>query len=112
MPEKKNAKQEADVGQKEKKEMGVVERQTETKLMETLIYLGPPISGVTMPGAVYRNGLTPQMQKMQKEIPAFGRLLVAVENAARIRKELQDPQSAVSICYQKVVEHVRKGAKG
>lgn len=33
---------------------------------ETVIYLGPPISGVAMPGTVYRNGLTPQMQKMKE----------------------------------------------
>ncbi len=113
MPEKKNTKQKADVEQKEEKqENGVVERQTETKPPETLIYLGPPISGVAMPGTVCRNGLPPQMQKMQKEIPAFGRLLVAVENAAQIRRKLQDPQSAVSICYQKVVDYLKKGEKG
>lgn len=78
---------------------------------ETVIYLGPPISGVAMPGTVYRNGLTPQMQKMKEEIPAFGRLLAAVGSATQVRKELHDPQSAVSICYQEVVEYVKRGAE-
>ncbi len=112
MPERKSAKQEADVGQKEEKqERDVSERPTEGSPV-AVIYLGPPISGVSMPGTVYRNGLPPQTQKMLEEIPALGRLLVSVGNAAQIRKELQDPQSAASICYQKVVEHVKKGAKG
>lgn len=113
MSEKKSTKQETDIRQEEAKpEENASGQQAEVKVQAAVIYLGPPISGVAMPGTVYRNGLTPQLGKMKEEIPALGRLLVTIRNAAQVRRELQDPQTAVSICYQKVVEHIKKGAEG
>jgi hypothetical protein len=111
MSEKKSAKQEtADQG--EVRTEGIASaQQPEVKVPESLIYLGPPVSGVAMPGTVYRNGLTPQLEKMKEEIPALGRLLVEVGRVQQVRRELQDSQSAASICYQKVVEHIKKGAE-
>ena len=106
MPEKKSEKQE--VTKTEKAETGQHE---ETKVPTALIYLGPPISGVAMPGTVYQKGLPQQLQKMKEECPALGKLLVSVGFAAQVRRALQDPQSAVSFCYQRVVEYMREGAK-
>lgn len=112
MSEKKNTKQETNADQGEAGAGRTAsEQQPEDKAPTAVIYLGPPISGVAMPGTVCRNGLTPQLQKMKEDIPVLGRLLVAVRNAAQTRRELQDPQSAASICYQKVVEHIKKGAE-
>ncbi|MBD5395601.1 MAG: hypothetical protein HDR71_15375 [Lachnospiraceae bacterium] len=79
---------------------------------KTVVYLGPVITGVAMPGTVYRNGLTPQLEAAVKELPALGRLLAKTGSVAQLRKELKDPQSAASICYQKAAEYAReKGAK-
>lgn len=78
---------------------------------KAVIWLGPTIVGVTVTGTVYRNGLTPQLQKFKKELPAVKRLLVGIEDAARTRKALTDPQSAESLCYRKTLTYVEKGAE-
>lgn len=107
MSEKKSTKQEQSVNQED----AAVKQQT--KREDAVIYLGPPIMGVVMPGTVFKNGLTPQLQEVVKELPALSRLLVAMGNVQRARKDLRDPQSAVSICYQSVLDYVKKkGAKG
>ena len=113
MSEKKSTKQEADINQEvTKPEENVSGQPAEAKGPAAVIYLGPPISGVGMPGTVYRNGLPPQLQKMKEEIPALTRLLVPVKSAARVCRELQDKQTAVSICYQTIVAYVKKGGEG
>ena len=66
-----------------------------------VIYLGPAIAGVAIPGTVYQNGITPQMEETIKKVPAIKTLLVQVENTAKVRKALRDPQSAASACYKK-----------
>lgn len=85
-------------------------KQTEQK-EKTVIWLGPAVAGVAMTGTVYRNGLTPQVEKMKTELPASGKLLVETKEAARVRKALNDPQSAESLCYEKVLAYAGKGAK-
>ena len=93
--------------QQEKK---AAKKPTEKK---TVIYLGPAIAGVVVPGTVYNNGLTPQMETAVEEIPALRSLLVDIENAGRVRKAIKDPQSAAAICYQKVFDYAKKkGEKG
>lgn len=78
---------------------------------KAVIWLGPTIVGVATTGTVYRNGLTPQLQKFKKELPAVKRLLVGTEDTARVRRALTDPQSAESLCYGKVLVYARKGAE-
>ena len=108
MSEKKSTKQEQGV----KPEGAAVMQQTE-KEKAAVVYLGPPIMGVAMPGTVYRNGLTPQLKEAVKEVPALNRLLVVTGNAQKVRKDLRDPQSAASICFQSVLKYVKeKGSKG
>lgn len=85
-----------------------VKRQAEQK---TVIWLGPAIAGVAITGNVYKNGLTPQLEKMKNELPAATKLLVKPRNAARVRKALTDPQSAESLCYEKILAYAGKGAK-
>ncbi len=102
MSEKKNA---------EKKQDETALKQAAGGKQSAVIYMGPAIAGVTVQGTIYKNGLTPQMQKKVQELPAMSRLLVPVEQTAKVRKELRDPQSAVSVCYQKTAEYVsQKGA--
>lgn len=96
-------------------EEATVKKQTTGQAVEekrsAVIYLGPSITGVAVTGTIYKNGLTPQMQKLKEELPAMGRLLVTVEHTAKMRKELRDPQSAASVCYQKTLEYAaQKGA--
>ena len=85
---------------------------TETAMRKAVIYLGPAIPGVAVPGAVYNNGLPSQLEKAVKECPTLKKLLVDVRNAGQVRKEIKNQQSAAGICYQKVSEYAeKKGAK-
>lgn len=96
MPEKKNTKQE-----------------TPKTAKEPVIYIGPSIVGVATKGTVYKNGLTPQMEKAVEELPALNTLLVEIGKITQARKNLKNKESAVSICYAKAEEYARKkGAKG
>ena len=96
MPEKKSTKQEAPKTAK-----------------EPVIYIGPSIVGVATKGTVYKNGLTPQMDRAVKELPALNTLLVEIGKITQARKDLKNKDSAVSICYVKAEEYARKkGAKG
>lgn len=93
------------------KKENTTEQPTENK--KAVIYLGPPITGVAMPGTVYRNGLTPQLRKSAEELPALNRLLAETGRAGQVRKDLRDPQSAAAVCYRKALEYAqKKGAKG
>lgn len=113
MPEKKSTKQEKDVKQEAAKPEEAVSGQQEENTPAAVIYLGPPIAGIAMPGTVYKNGLTSQLKAAVKEVPALNRLLVATKNAQQVRKDLKDPQSAAGICYQSVLDYAKqKGAKG
>ncbi len=85
-------------------------KQTEQK-EKAVIWLGPAIAGVALTGTVYKNGLTPQLQKMETELPAVKKLLVETKDAARVRRALTDPQSAESLCYEKILAYAGKGAK-
>lgn len=77
-----------------------------------VIYLGPAIAGVVVPGSVYRNGIPQQLRKAVEECPALNRLLVQTPKAQQWRKDLRNPQSAASICYQNALEYAKKkGAK-
>lgn len=102
----------------EKKNVASVQPEAATTKKQTVqeekavIWLGPAIAGVAMTGTVYRNGLTPQLQKMETELPAVNRLLVETKDAARVRRALTDPQSAESLCYEKALAYAGKGAKG
>ena len=96
----------------ERKKEETMRKQVMSEEKSAVIYLGPAIAGVAVPGTVYRNGVTPQMQKAVGEVPASGRLLVPVEHTAKMRKELRDSQTAASVCYQKALEYAtQKGAE-
>lgn len=103
MSEKKNV---APVQQNETS----AKKQTEQK-EKAVIWLGPAIAGVALTGTVYKNGLTPQLQKLETELPAVKKLLVETKDAARVRKALTDPQSAERLCYEKILAYAGKGAK-
>lgn len=97
---------------KKQKETETAARKTEGSRV-TVIYLGPAIPGVAVPGTVYNNGLPSQLEKAVKECPTLKKLLVDVRNAGQVRKEIKIPQSAASIWYQKASEYAeKKGAKG
>lgn len=96
MPERKSTKQEAP-----------------KTVKEPVIYIGPSIVGVATKGTVYKNGLTPQMDRAVKELQALNTLLVEIGKITQARKDLKNKESAVSICYAKAEEYARKkGAKG
>lgn len=93
MPEKMSVKQ-----QKEKR--------------ETVIYLGPAISGTAGHGTVYCNGLSPQLQAALQEEPAINMLLVPIADVAVMKKERKRESSAFNVCYERAVKYAaRKGVK-
>ena len=101
MSERKSGRQESAAAVQQKAKQGAV------------IYLGPPIAGLAVPGTVYQNGGPHRLSKAAEKEPALKRLLVATGDAQRVRKELRDPQSAAGICYQRAAEYMKKeGAKG
>lgn len=90
-----------------------IKKLSEKKEKAAVIYLGPAISGIAVPGTVYKNGLTPQMEEAVKAEPSLKRLLVEVTRAGQVRKEIKDQQSAAGICYKKALDYVKKkGVKG
>ncbi len=106
MPEKKNV---ALVQPEETTAKKLAEKKEKT----TVIYLGPAIAGVVVPGTVYNNGLPAMLEKEVEKCPALQKLLVDVRSAGQMRKELKNPQSAAGICYQKALDYAKKrGAKG
>ncbi len=106
MPEKKNV---APVQPEETTAKKPVEKKEKT----TVIYLGPVIAGVVVPGTVYNNGLPGMLEKETEKCPALQKLLVDVRSAGQMRKKLKNPQSAAGICYQKALDYVKKrGVKG
>ena len=99
--------------QMEKQETVVISQQTKNEEQKAVIYMGPAIAGVAVPGTVYKKGLTPQLEAVVEEFPALRRLLVETGKAQQTRKDLRDPQSAASICYQSALEYAKKkGAMG
>lgn len=101
MSETKNAKKEEQKGAQQAKGASTA-----------VIWLGPSIAGVATTGTVYRNGLTPQMQKAVREVPALDNLLVPVARAVKVRSDLKNPQSAAGICYNKAIEYAKtRGGK-
>ncbi len=96
MPEKKVEKQKTDQGRKQ----------------GTVLYIGPAIIGVVVPGTVYNNGLPKPLEEAVKELPSLRRLLIDPKDAGKTRKELNDPQSAISVCYKNASEYAgRRGTK-
>lgn len=92
------------------REETAAKKQAERK-EKAVIWLGPAVAGVAMTGTVYRNGLTPQMQRLVTELPAAKKLLVGTKDAARVRRALTDQQSAERVCYKRALEYAGKGAQ-
>jgi len=76
----------------------------EARKTEPVIYLGPHLRRIAVPGTVYVNGLTPMLEKAKKENPAIGELLVPLSKAPEARKQLMVKGSAMSLFYQKAKE--------
>lgn len=81
------------------------------KKTEPMVYIGPPVFKVVMPGSVFLNGYTTVLQTAIEEAPAIGELMVPVSEVVRARAELRDSSTAVSICYRAVAEYNTKRGK-
>lgn len=73
-----------------------------------VVYIGPAIKDVVMSNTVFSNGISKELELFCKELPILTTLIVPINRLAIVREGLQDKQSAISICYQKVVEHLEK----
>lgn len=70
------------------------------------MYIGPTFPGVEK-ASVYTNGLPDPLKEKVENYPVFGELIVDIGDLPATRKELANPESAVSRCY-KIAESVLK----
>lgn len=78
--------------------------------VKPVMYLGPDIRGVASHGCVYNNGFSKAITEKMEKIPAFRQLFVPIDELSRAQKDLQDKESSISICYEKVSKELK--AKG
>lgn len=68
-------------------------------LHEAVIYLGPPLKDIVQPGAVFVNGLPPDLKKAQDACLSIGELIVPVSRAAEAMKQIGKAGSSLHVCY-------------
>ncbi len=101
----------------DKKTTGTAEKagaKTKTaRKRETVMYIGPNIAGVVTKNTLFAEGkLSDLLQKKIEEIPMLQSLLIPVSELAKTNAEMENPCSAVSICYKKAEEMLSVKKKG
>lgn len=82
---------------KEKKKQDVKEQ-------KTVVYIGPTIQGVVRKNTIYTNGLPKALVEIQKTMPIVNNLVIDINELNEARKKLNNPSSALSAIYNKVLE--------
>lgn len=79
---------------------------------ETVMYIGPNVSGVAVKGTLYKNGKIPKkLKKKIEEIPVLSSLLIPVSKLTQATKDLRDPKSEISTCYVNALAECEKGVR-
>lgn len=81
------------------------------KETETVIYIGPTIPGAAAMNTIFNNGITVELEKVIKEMPAIASLIVPIGKASKARGQLSEPDSPVRICFEKALEYIRREKK-
>lgn len=71
-------------------------------------YIGPTIPGVAVTCTVYNNGIPKELQEEINKVPAIRSLIVPVTKLAAARKEINQKNSALRVCYEKVEQHIKQ----
>lgn len=85
----------------EKEPVKVFEK-AEIKKVETLVYVGPTISGVATHNMFMNNGITNELKAAIEKEPAFANLIVPVSALASTAKSIADKSGAAYVFYKKV----------
>lgn len=83
----------------------------EKKETGTVIYIGPTIPGAAAMNTIFNNGITEELEKVTKEMPALASLIVPIEKASKARGQLSEPDSPVRICFEKALEYIGRREK-
>lgn len=76
---------------------------TEKQSNNTLVYIGPTITGVVKEGTAFTSGLPESLKDMMKENPLLNRMVVSVNNLAEAMNEVRDSGSALNAIYNKIL---------
>lgn len=79
-------------------------KKTVTK-QETVVYVGPTISGVASHNTVFNNGLPQGMQDAIAKEPAFKNLLVPVSALAAATSDIANKRGATYVFYEKALNY-------
>lgn len=81
----------------------------QTRTNQSLIYLGPSITGVVRHATTFSNGILSEALTMVcADTPAIRRLIVQLDEAPSLIKELNKKQSATANVYRFVAQKYNK----
>lgn len=84
-------------------------KKTPAKTQETLMYLGPTITGVVRHSTVFKNGVLPtKVQECIEQFPVMKKLFVPMEEIPKAVKEINKEQSALSTIWSQVAKKYNK----
>lgn len=72
---------------------------------ETVVYVGPTISGVASHNTVFNNGLPQSVQDAITKEPAFKNLLVPVSALAAATSDIANKRGATYVFYEKALNY-------
>ena len=79
-------------------------KETKREPKETLVYLGPTITGVVRHSDAFSEGILPERaQKCVADFPMMERLFVKISEMPEAVKELRKEQSVLSTIYKQTV---------
>ena len=76
---------------------------------ETVMYIGPTISGVVKQNTVFNNGLPKGLIELQEKMPIVKSLIVSTSQIAEAKNKVQSKGSALNVIYNKVLSYVKGG---
>lgn len=85
-----------------------VKESKKAKQSAKVIYVGPTIKGIAIANTIYAGGLPKELEEKLTELPAMKALLVTPEKLAETKRALQTAGSAEQICYQKVIDSMKR----
>nr|DAL67985.1 MAG TPA: hypothetical protein [Caudoviricetes sp.] len=77
--------------------------------VDKVIYVGPSIPGIVTCHTVFSNGVSKKLDAFVSENPMVSNLIVPISKLVDARKQLSDQESAISICYTKIKEQIKRG---
>ncbi|RDY30292.1 hypothetical protein [Lachnotalea glycerini] len=72
------------------------------KIEGTVVYIGPTIENIVTQNIVFNNGIPQYLREEMLKQPLISNLIVPIGQLAGARSELRNPQSTLSIVYNKI----------